>query len=179
MSDVIPGYQHQPPSPNIRDQYPLSMGLLDLISSVHPAGAAVHMASDYGKTGQTPSAVDIGIGLLGAPSKAAKLAGGLLAGLYPSEAEAKWFTSIQKPNWEKNGGIVDIFVNPTKSELGKLVKSSGPQRAAKDFSNGDVYVWPSDAALHNEVIRALPQGRMIDSAGTVFDWKDYLALLNP
>jgi hypothetical protein len=75
--------------------------------------------------------------------------------------------------------MADIFKNPTQSEFLRLIKENGPLRAARDHANGDVYVWPAESGLHNEVISKLPQNGMIDSAGTLFDFKDYMKLSQP
>lgn len=69
--------------------------------------------------------------------------------------------------------MLDVFRNPTKSELNRLFKQHGALRAAKDHSTGDVYVWQAEGALHNEVISSLPQNGTIDSAGILWDASDY------
>jgi len=69
--------------------------------------------------------------------------------------------------------MVDILRNPSQAEAARFIKEHGPLRAAKDHATGDIYVWPGEAALHNDVIGSLPQNGMVDSvAETIWEAKD-------
>ena len=67
-----------------------------------------------------------------------------------------WITLTEK--WAKtlpktiSGGTADIHVNPTKIEMGKLMREWQDRVCRATMSRaGDLYVWHTDAAFHEEV----------------------------
>jgi hypothetical protein len=71
--------------------------------------------------------------------------------------------------------MVNVFKNPSRKEFSEASRS-GAARAAIDHSTGDVYVWDGESALHNDVISSLPQNGMVDGAGTLWDYNQYLKI---
>ena len=73
--------------------------------------------------------------------------------------------------------MVEIFRNPTIAEVKRLTKDGTTLRAAKDYRNGDIYLWDASGALHNEAIAQLGNFGYIDSVGQVCDAASYRRLL--
>lgn len=95
----------------------------------------------------------------------------------PANSAGMWYNAIPAPSWSRVDEVVDIFRNPTKAEFRKA-SANGAARAAKDHSTGDIYIWDGERALHNDVIQKLPQNGMVDSAGTLWSYDDYVRLKN-
>ena len=73
--------------------------------------------------------------------------------------------------------MVDVLKNPSRKEVTKFIKENGPLRAAKDHSTRDIFVWPGEAALHGDVINALPQNGMVEAlSGTIWNANDLAKL---
>ncbi len=62
----------------------------------------------------------------------------------------KWALTL--PKTLMSGRDADIFVNPTRTEFAKLIKSWGESVCRAGIGkNGDLYVWRMDDAFHDEV----------------------------
>ena len=72
----------------------------------------------------------------------------------------KWFAT------EKSGaGMVEIFINPSRSEYLKLMKGWGDEARGGIDHDGNLYLWHADHAFHDEV-QLFPQlfEKMIDAS---------------
>lgn len=69
--------------------------------------------------------------------------------------------------------MVEVFRNPTVAKVKGLTRDGTTLRAAKDYRNGNIYLWGARGALHNEVIAQLGNFGYIDPVGQVCDAASY------
>jgi hypothetical protein len=86
---------------------------------------------------------------------------------------AKQIYDILFLSWNGGEVMVNVVRNPTKRDVSKLLKESkgGALRVARDCNTDDLYVWDSEAALHNDVIRKFNL-EYADSGGVAFGFDD-------
>jgi hypothetical protein len=65
---------------------------------------------------------------------------------------------------------VDIFSNPSVSELGKMVKESGSNeiRFIVNFPKKKILVWPAELSIHSDVEQGIDKKYLYDK----YNWKD-------
>lgn len=88
----------------------------------------------------------------------------------------EWFATI-KSNWKKDNSPVEVFKNPSKSEVIKLTKGS-PQRFILDV-DGNVYMWDGNTALHDEVAQQLKIAYRLKGAYFSPDYIEFFKSKNP
>lgn len=93
------------------------------------------------------------------------------------ELEEEWTGSV-KTSWKKND-IIDVFKNPSKSEILKMTK--GGKTPVRYFIalNGDLYVWAFDDAEHDEVSRQLGKPYRVKGVYYSPEYVEFFKVMKP
>ena len=63
---------------------------------------------------------------------------------------------------------IRVLERPTRADIAREIKQgSGVLRAVRVASSGDIYVWDAEHGLHEEVIRHLGLGDMVENLGQI------------
>ena len=151
------------------------LNMAALVTAPFPGiGDVTGFAADAFEVAEDPSLLNFGlIGLGGLPFVPSIAATKRVLFAGPSKIH-----DILLPSWNRGADKVTMPVlqNPSRREIAKELKRSGFLRVLRDHQTGDVFMWPGEEALHEEVIRQLGLSDRTENLGQVTSLDDLTKL---